>query len=108
LKGSSEILGGYNPIAWKSDDSFATTEDSFVFSFNDTNRNENHILSRVIDKKHAIDNRYYHGPSFGLSDLNLYEKDWNDCRKCCYEKSIRETEDFFSVDEYEVFQIIRD
>ncbi|PKC53775.1 hypothetical protein RhiirA1_430055, partial [Rhizophagus irregularis] len=29
VKGSNEILGGYNPIVWKSDYSYSTTEDSF-------------------------------------------------------------------------------
>src|SRR5205823_3823073 len=34
VKDSSEILGGYNPIKWKSDGSYSTTKDSFIFSFN--------------------------------------------------------------------------
>src|SRR5438045_6210617 len=33
VKDSSEILGGYNPIKWKSDEGYGTTKDSFIFSF---------------------------------------------------------------------------
>jgi len=33
IKGSSEILGGYNPIEWKSDYTWGVTKDSFIFSF---------------------------------------------------------------------------
>ena len=34
VKGSNEILGGYNPIEWKSVKcgKFSTTKDSFIFS----------------------------------------------------------------------------
>ena len=38
VKGSDEILGGYNPITWNSnlpDKSYSTTKVSFIFSFRD-------------------------------------------------------------------------
>ena len=40
VKDSCEILGGYNPIAWKSDNSFGNTKDSFIFSFMNNDRIE--------------------------------------------------------------------
>ncbi|RIA83079.1 hypothetical protein C1645_834343 [Glomus cerebriforme] len=46
VKDSNEILGGYNPIEWKSDGEYASTKDSFIFSFNN-DRIENYILSHV-------------------------------------------------------------
>ena len=47
VKGSNEILGGYNPIAWRSNFTYGTTKDSFIFSFKKDCSIENYILSRV-------------------------------------------------------------
>ncbi|RGB29641.1 hypothetical protein C1646_312643 [Rhizophagus diaphanus] len=112
VKGSNEILGGYNPITWKSAYRYSNTKDSFIFSFNN-NRSENYILSRIVDNRHAIDNRSYYGPSFGNGDLILWGLDINTlstnyCYACknSYEKPIRETEDKFYVEEYEVFRLM--
>ena len=41
VKGSNEILGGYNPIEWKSDADWSSTKDSFIFSFKNSDRIEN-------------------------------------------------------------------
>ncbi|RIA83693.1 hypothetical protein C1645_833412 [Glomus cerebriforme] len=51
VKYNNEILGGYNPIEWKSITKFTSTKDSFIFSFNNNDRIENYILSRVMNKK---------------------------------------------------------
>ncbi|EXX57599.1 uncharacterized protein OCT59_024787 [Rhizophagus irregularis] len=113
VRGSNEILGGYNPIAWKTVDRYNNTKSSFIFSFNNNNINDNYILSRIIDNRHAIDNRSYHGPSFGNGDLIIWGLDIDAfshyCSSCksSYEKSIRETDDRFSVEEYEVFQLMK-
>jgi hypothetical protein len=114
VKGSNEILGGYNPIAWKSVDRYSNTNNSFIFSFNNKDGNEHHILSRIIDNRHAIDNRSYYGPSFGKGDLIIWGLDINSfstnyCYACkdSYERSIRETEDRFYVEEYEVFRLMK-
>ena len=108
MKGSNEILGGYNPIIWKSDLGWGTTKDSFIFSFN----NEDHILSRVMDENKAIINSSYYGPSFGSHDLII----WGDINriygvyclssKNSYEKPIRKTSDYFTLEECEIFQIV--
>ncbi|RIA91511.1 hypothetical protein C1645_821918 [Glomus cerebriforme] len=50
LKDSNEVLGGHNPIKWKSDFSLGTTMNSFIFSFNN-NKIEDYILSRAKGKK---------------------------------------------------------
>jgi hypothetical protein len=113
VKGSNEILGGYNPIAWKSVDRYGNTRDSFIFSFNNKERNENYVLSRIVDNRYAIDDRSYHGPSFGNGDLILWGLDintlYNYCYSCkkSYERPIRETEDRFSIEEYEIFQLMK-
>ena len=105
VKHSDEILGGYNPIEWKSDCSYGITKDSFIFSFKNEEDIGDYILSRVNNEKHAINNWFDHGPSFG-SDLSTfssggYYKKWD------YEKRVRETDGKFPVEDYETFQIIQ-
>src|ERR1051325_10301938 len=56
VKDSNEILGGYNPMTWKSDNSYETTKDSFIFSFKNSDGIENYILSRVVDEEKAVFN----------------------------------------------------
>src|SRR5581483_1492698 len=101
VKGSDEILGGYNPISWKFIGNYSSTKDSFIFSIKD---NDNYILSRVIDEKKAIVNLSLCGPSFGNGDLSTFG-DNGTCKKKSYEKPIREIEKEFSIEEYEIFQI---
>jgi hypothetical protein len=106
VKDSNEILGGYNPISWKSNDSFDKSKDSFIFSFKNDDRIENCILSRIVDEGVAIYNNSFCGPSFGC-DFVLYGNDFYDssyCMKNAYEKPIR-TSFNFSVAELEVFKI---
>ncbi|RGB25524.1 hypothetical protein C1646_723553 [Rhizophagus diaphanus] len=107
VKGSNEILGGYNPIDWKSDGSYSTTKDSFIFSFEDNNNVENHVLSRVKYEKYAAYNLYWFGPSFGADDLSLCNCNVGSCHQKNYENPIRVTEKDFYVEDYEVFKIIR-
>ncbi|RIA82868.1 hypothetical protein C1645_834688 [Glomus cerebriforme] len=71
VRDSNEILGGYNPIEWKFDDSLGITKDSFIFSFSNDSI-ENYILSRVKDENYAIYGDNY-GISFGDCDLALWQ-----------------------------------
>ncbi|EXX68404.1 hypothetical protein RirG_105440 [Rhizophagus irregularis DAOM 197198w] len=109
VKGSNEILGGFNPIKWKSDNVWSYTKDSFIFSFNN-DIIEDYILSRVMNGSKAIYNLDNCGPIFGDGDLTILGYDllgeYCRCRKRSYEKPIRKTEDEFTVEEYEIFQII--
>ncbi|EXX61290.1 uncharacterized protein OCT59_027143 [Rhizophagus irregularis] len=106
VKDSTEILGGYNPIEWESnnDGNFGTTNDSFIFSFMSSDDIESYILSRVRDENCAIFNYNASGPRFG-DDLVL-SGDFGNCYNYDYEKKIRENDDDFYVEEYEVFQIL--
>ncbi|RGB35948.1 hypothetical protein C1646_698465 [Rhizophagus diaphanus] len=110
VKNSNEILGGYNPIIWKSDLSYGITKDSFIFSFKDKEIIENYILSRVKYENFAIYNDSGFGPCFGDGDLFLLSGENYD-QGCSYiewyDKLIRETEGYFFVEDYEIFQIIR-
>ncbi|EXX54238.1 uncharacterized protein OCT59_027421 [Rhizophagus irregularis] len=108
VKDNNEILGGYNPVAWKSDNSFGGTKDCFIFSFKGDNNIENHILSRIKyeHESMAIFNSNWAGSSFSTNDLSL-DEGVGYCSQLYYEKPIRETTNNFLVEEYEVFQIIR-
>ncbi|GBC49110.2 BTB/POZ protein [Rhizophagus irregularis DAOM 181602=DAOM 197198] len=87
-----------------------------IFSLHDKDNFKDPFLSRVKNMNKAF---YYcnnHGPSFGDTDLRL-KYSWlsestipfneNICKQVDYEKSIRDTEDNFYVEDYEVFQIKR-
>ncbi|EXX78497.1 uncharacterized protein OCT59_020968 [Rhizophagus irregularis] len=106
---SNEILGGYNPIEWKSECSYSVTKDSFIFSFESVDSIEKHILSRVKDEQSAIFNARNCGPLFGKQgdDLTIRDRDKSYSKKCSYKKRIRKIEDRFFAEEYEVFQIIK-
>ncbi|GES90304.1 hypothetical protein GLOIN_2v1779084 [Rhizophagus clarus] len=117
VKETEEIIGGYNPLIWEScsDGKFGKTKDSFIFSFKNGNSFKDPILSHIIDPECAL---YYHnefGPTFGIKDFNIYvvenndlkEYDYCQCEQTIYEKKIRDTEDMFSIHDYEVFQIKR-
>ncbi|RHZ87643.1 hypothetical protein Glove_33g295 [Diversispora epigaea] len=112
VKGTNEIIGGFNPLAWDSTKNILVkTNKSFIFSFEDNNI-ENFILSRVKNEHEAlfyfpIKDKY--GPIFGYdefmmkSDVSNFSKDK---QSMCYgsdvyEKSIRSS-DKFSIVDYEV------
>src|SRR5205814_1082496 len=60
VKGAEEILGGYNPLIWKSPDrgDWGKTKDSFIFSF----KNKNNFIKDVIISNVENINRalFYH------------------------------------------------
>ncbi|RHZ77966.1 hypothetical protein Glove_168g15 [Diversispora epigaea] len=124
VKGTDEILGGYNPVKWDNTHlnfKWMETKDSFIFSLKNGNI-QNSILSRVKNPQKAIlnvhkKNQMMFGPCFGnlfylrSKNSNNFILD-NDC--CCrhtgdyYEKPIRTSSSFyFSIVDYEVFKIVK-
>ncbi|RHZ82468.1 hypothetical protein Glove_109g22 [Diversispora epigaea] len=123
VAGTDEILGGYNPLAWdnSTESTYMETNDSFIFSLKNVNI-QNSILSRVVDKSFALEyydsnNQKTFGPCFGDCEFLLYSdvSDFTKDKECwCiydsdhfYEKSIRKTDDKFSIVENEVFKIVK-
>ncbi|RGB23085.1 hypothetical protein C1646_775033 [Rhizophagus diaphanus] len=109
------IVGGYNPITWKSSRTscWGKTNNSFIFSF--TNKNfKDAIISVVINVNHAIYYGTNSGPYFGddivvYNSQDLFGTDYYRirCRNNYYEKKIRDSDDYFSVEDYKVFQIVK-
>jgi hypothetical protein len=113
VKDTGELLGGYTPTNWDASlEDFSYSGRSFIFSLGNDNLNDV-ICSRVNDPNCACYNCEDSGPSFGgaETDLQLWgnfkEECFCRCVKTSYERKIRESEDYFSVDEYEVFQVVR-
>ncbi|RHZ89585.1 hypothetical protein Glove_13g122 [Diversispora epigaea] len=119
VKGTNEILGGYNPLAWDIfyiDGKWMKTIDSFIFSLKNGNI-QNSVLSRVQNSHFAIrnaskDRQNKVGPRFGefflYSDKSDFTLDQNRYYVLSdhYEKQIR-TSSYFSIVNYEVFKIVR-
>jgi hypothetical protein len=110
VKGTKEIIGGYNPLKWNSSNSWVKSEDSFIFSFKDNNV-EDAIISNIKNTEYAFYCGTNHGPYFGdillYSDNESTDYNLNYCSDNTYEKKIRDTRHKFSIEDYEVFQIIK-
>lgn len=93
VNGSSEILGWYNPLEWKSDNKYAMPQPMIVlYSLLKNNYSiNNHILSRVKYRNFAISNHPDRSPAFGETDLVLRGKTkrYNGiCKINSYEKQL--------------------
>ncbi|RHZ89579.1 hypothetical protein Glove_13g225 [Diversispora epigaea] len=122
VKGTDEILGGYNPLAWDNTYNgywgiWKETKDSFIFSLKNGNI-QNSIFSRVKTPEEAIwyipkKHQKSCGPDF--VDFCLHSEKSNftlDNRNYCnnsnrYEKPIRTSLEGFSIVNYEVFKVIK-
>ncbi|RIB29723.1 hypothetical protein C2G38_2055919, partial [Gigaspora rosea] len=109
VENSNEILGGYNPLGWKSTNKgYTKTPDSFIFSLKNENMKES-ILSRVNDQSDAIFYGKDHGPWFFLFGHHVSHgpKKWYYKSNNAYQPRIRIAEGHFSINDYDVFQICK-
>jgi hypothetical protein len=119
VKGTDEIIGGYNPTVWKPSVGYGKTKDSFIFSFKSKDNFKDSILSYVKDYNKALYYSSNYGPTFNY-DIDIYVECEDDedevddkknydviqCIQQSYEKKIRDTRDIFLIDDYKVFQIL--
>ncbi|CAB5189490.1 unnamed protein product [Rhizophagus irregularis] len=119
VKGTGELLGGYNPNGWNSTGDWIESTESFIFSLGDGKDPNHSILSRIkySNFKCAIDDSPCIGPCFGTSDLAMvessrvangkfiYDLPWS-CIQNCYERTITSTTNF-AIEDYEVFKLIQ-
>ncbi|CAI2175558.1 2920_t:CDS:2 [Funneliformis geosporum] len=110
VKGTNEILGGYNPLIWESrtNKSYSHTSDSFIFSFTFMNLKDV-VLSRINKPDSAVLLYEKYGPSFGDDLTILFRGTVCYSKKDDYEKSIRsETDCFeFELEDYEVYEVLQ-
>jgi len=109
VKGKDEILGGYNPGEWMSKNGYGCCK-SFIFSLKINSDKIN--ISPVDYNERALNYGINYGPSFGLSDLIISGQNFKYSGRCyCkmddYKQHIRNTENIFSIEDYEVFQVIK-
>jgi hypothetical protein len=106
VKGTEEILGGYNPLRWESSVNvciWVETKDSFIFSFKNKAAKDA-IISYVENTNRALYYGSICGPQFG-KDI-IFDKYKAHYKKKYYDKKIRNNEGSFDVEDYEVFQIM--
>ncbi|RHZ73608.1 hypothetical protein Glove_230g208 [Diversispora epigaea] len=126
VKGTGEILGGFNPLAWdETKEEWMNANNSFIFSFIDSNI-KNSILSRVKNENQALwypynnnsnNSKDKYGPYFGNNEFlmrsdvcNFTQDKLSWCSRGSnnyYEKAIRLTNDRFSIVDYEVFKVVK-
>ncbi|GET66987.1 BTB/POZ protein [Rhizophagus irregularis DAOM 181602=DAOM 197198] len=117
IKETGEILGGHNASIWESSSGgWSQSYYNFIFSFKNKVEIKDSILSRIKNIDKALYHYEYYGPAFGCFDLRLsYRSDIsktnqfnsNICKQANYDKRIRDTEDKFYIEDYEVFQITK-
>ncbi|RIA82620.1 hypothetical protein C1645_809559 [Glomus cerebriforme] len=111
ITNSEQIIGGYNPLQWDSSGSWKSTTDSFIFSF--TNRTN--LQSAKVGYSNGNAYSIYcdtYGPAFGYSHELWCQNNgiWystNYPNYQSYPKIDIPVNVNISVDDYEVFQVIR-
>ncbi|KAG9297438.1 hypothetical protein G9A89_020839 [Geosiphon pyriformis] len=115
VKGTGQLIGGYNPQSWHSRDEFSEGKGSFIFSLGD-GKAEYVQLSKFIGGYGLLCGPHT-GPHFAGGSIFLFSNDFQNSPLCyCgktkyYEYAIMPGSENlpvnFSFEEYEVFQIIK-
>ncbi|GBB93250.1 hypothetical protein RclHR1_02140003 [Rhizophagus clarus] len=107
IKGSSQIIGGYNPFNWDTSKSYKYTTDSFMFSFTDR-RNTKTAKVSYSTGTYSIGCYPTHGPIFG-GDFSCKDcaTTWRFNNYFHSYPDIKIQTGSIEVDDYEVFQVIK-
>ncbi|RHZ72836.1 hypothetical protein Glove_238g15 [Diversispora epigaea] len=106
VKGSNQIIGGYNPCGWiyRSIPTWTNTFDSFIFTFGNGKTNSNVKVSRVNNAEYAVYDNANNGAQFGQSDL-VIKHSIGTCNMHSYKDRIMDTNSFI-IEEIEAFKIV--
>ncbi|GBB83235.1 hypothetical protein RclHR1_00100039 [Rhizophagus clarus] len=112
VRDSDEIIGGYNPLVWDSSNDWCEAEDTFIFSLkNNDIFFKDAIISNIEVTDCALWFSTTSGPCFG-DDINIYASheftayDEISYQRKYYYENIRD-DGRFSIEDYEVYQFIR-
>lgn len=102
IKGSEQLVGGYNPIEWNSNKQWKRTFDSFIFSMKNRRNLQTANVGYCNNNKYSLGCDPLTGPNF--YDLRCQDtKIWNYDNHFCYPKI--DLPSSFYVDDYEVFTV---
>ncbi|EXX61738.1 uncharacterized protein OCT59_006028 [Rhizophagus irregularis] len=111
-----KIFGGYTPVgfyrylsnSWNNNYYIYST-DSFIFSFEDNDDNQNMKISRVTSHNYAIYNNYYdgYGFSFGSGDLYMEEESLCVDNSGGYYEHNLNSYGTYTIEEIEAFRVVK-
>ncbi|PKY22075.1 hypothetical protein RhiirB3_435881, partial [Rhizophagus irregularis] len=110
IKGTNQIVGGYNPLDWDGGPAYKNTQDSFIFIFDDyRDINNTGKIGRVTDASRAVGCNHQWGPIFGNGyDIAMHPDNqnnkWSSKPKSYPNLNIPES---FEIDDYEAFQVVK-
>jgi hypothetical protein len=107
IKGSAQLIGGYNPLDWSSNNIWKTTTESFLFNFTDEKNISTSKLGYPNKPENATYNYIGQGPHMGGFYCYGDNKWKNLDTHAIYYPNIGIPTYEFSVDNYEVFQVIK-
>ena len=105
IQGSTQLIGGYNPLDWGGNCGWKSTADSFLFNFTDEKNITTAKLGYVNNANRAVYCYNTHGPQMG----NLYNDNDNNYWNCSNGGRYPNIgiPERFTAEDYEVFQVIK-
>ncbi|CAB4400149.1 unnamed protein product [Rhizophagus irregularis] len=109
IKGTNQIVGGYNPLDWEGGGIIKDTQDSFIFNFTDFRDINTGKIGRVTSASYALICNHQWGPIFGNGhDLSMYPDNQNNkwySNPMTYPNlNIPRN---FEIDDYEAYQVVK-
>ncbi|CAB4394926.1 unnamed protein product [Rhizophagus irregularis] len=107
IQNSKQIIGGYNPLHWQQNSTYASTNDSFLFNIPNTDNLDSAKISRCSNHNNAVYYNSGYGPTFGNGhDLYTQGKTWYTSNGNSYPNNINLSGNY-TIDEYEVFKVVK-
>ncbi|EXX78332.1 hypothetical protein GLOIN_2v1883688 [Rhizophagus irregularis DAOM 181602=DAOM 197198] len=105
IQGSTQLIGGYNPLDWNGNCGWKSTADSFLFNFTDMKNTSTAKLGYVNIKDCAVSCYNDRGPSMG-NLVCLNSNKWTYLSGTHY-PNIDIISGNFTIEDFEIFQVIR-
>ncbi|GBC03094.1 hypothetical protein RclHR1_00050002 [Rhizophagus clarus] len=107
ISNSNQIVGGYNPLFWVSNNTFRPSCDSFIFSFASKDNLKSAKAGYSNGDEYSIGCYLDYGPLFGGgNDLGFYNNKWYRNKSYSY-PDVGIPLSRFKTDDFEVFQVVR-